>query len=513
MDLIKQNQKYILIIFSIGFLLFLFSLGNKFVWDDEEQIVNNTLIHSISNLPLFFSGGAFNSGGTGGLLGIYYKPMMTLSFSILHNIFGSRPFFFHLTSVFLHISSSVIVFLIFKSFFRDKRSLLLSLIFLVHPLYSEVVFYVANFQDVLFFFFGSLALLFSIQSKNKFLVTILLLLSLLSKETGIIFVLAVLFYKYWISSLLSLSIYAVMRLGIAKIGFDAHQISTIASLNLWQRLLNVPKIAFYYVQNLFVPTNLVPNQHWVITNVNFYNFWMPLLAVILFFAILIYFTFQKNKNYYLFLAIFILSFAMHMQIFPLDVTLSGRWFYLPIFGLLGMIGFFKPKLNIKYLESILYIIIISLSLITFRRSFDWKNGLTLYSHDAKIITDDFNLNNNLGVELFRIGKFKEAKINFQKSVDIAPYWWTNWNNLGAIVEREGDLETAATYYKKAIDNGNYYLAYENYALILIKQEKYGEAEKFIKDSTIFFPQNQRLIQYLQYIKQQTQTTPETEAKK
>lgn len=505
MELIKQNQKYILIIFSIGFFLFLFSLGNKFVWDDEEQIVNNTLIHSISNWPLFFS------GGTGSLLGIYYKPMMTLSFSLLYNIFGSHPFFFHLTSVFLHISSSVIVFLIFKKFFSDKRSLFLSLIFLVHPLYSEVVFYVANFQDVLYFFFGSLALLFSIQSKNKFLVTILLLLSLLSKETGIIFVLAVFYYKYWVSSALSLSIYAFMRLGVAKIGFDTHQISAIASLSLWQRLLNIPKMAFFYIQNLFVPINLVPNQHWVIANIDFFNFWMPLLVVILFFAILIYLTSQKNKGYYLFLAIFVLSFAMHMQIFPLDVTLSGRWFYLPMFGLLGMIGFFKPKLNIKYMESILYIAIICFSLITFKRSFDWKNGLTLYSHDAKIVTDDFNLNNNLGVELFRIGKFDEAKVNFQKSVDLAPHWWTNWNNLGAITEREGDLETAALYYKKAIDNGNYYLAYENYAMILIKQEKYEEAEEFVNNSLLYFPQNQTLMKLLQYIKQQTQTTPEIEA--
>lgn len=507
MELTKRNQKYILIIISIGFLLFLFSLGNKFVWDDEEQIINNTLIHSISNWPLFFSGGAFNSGGTGNLLGIYYKPMMTLTFSIIYTIFGSNPFFFHFTSVLLHITSSVIVFLIFKNFFSSKKSFFLSLLFLTHPLYSEVVFYAANFQDLLYFFFGSLALLLSIHGKNKFVVTFLLLLSLLSKETGIIFVLAVLFQKYWISSALSLSIYAVMRLGIAKIGFDAHQISTIAGLSLWQRLLNIPKIALYYIQNLFIPINLVPNQHWVVTNIDFYNFWLPLLASLIFFITLICFTFQKNKNYYLFLAIFILSFAMHMQIFPLDVTLSGRWFYLPMFGLLGMVGFSKPKLNIKYIESVLYIIIISFSLITFKRSFDWKNGLTLYSHDAKIVTDDFNLNNNLGVELFRIGEFKEAKINFQKSVDLAPYWWTNWNNLGAITEREGDLETAALYYKKAIDNGNYYLAYENYALILIKQGKFKEAQEFIENSLLYFPQNQKLIQYLQYIKQQTQTTP------
>ncbi len=197
----KSKLNIILIISLIGFFIFLPSLGNGFVWDDEEQIVNNTLIHSISNFPVFFSGGAFNSGGTGNLLGSYYKPLMTLSFSILYSLFGSTAFFFHLFSLTVHILSAIIIYLIFSYFFDKNKSFILSLLFLIHPLYSEVIFYAANFQDVLFFFFGSLALLLTIYKKNKqslplcgkLLITLLLLCSLLSKETGIIFVIITLF--------------------------------------------------------------------------------------------------------------------------------------------------------------------------------------------------------------------------------------------------------------------------------------------------------------------------------
>ena len=105
---------------------------------------------------------------------------------------------------------------------------------------------------------------------------------------------------------------------------------------------------------------------------------------------------------------------MHMQIFPLDVTISGRWFYLPMFGLLGILGHLKFK-KITYYIAVLLILIFSI--VTFIRSFDWKNGLTLYSHDAKIVKNDFNLENNLGVELYRIGKFNEASYHFQNSVN------------------------------------------------------------------------------------------------
>ncbi|MDP3917747.1 MAG: tetratricopeptide repeat protein [Candidatus Woesebacteria bacterium] len=490
----KNKLNIILIIFLVGFFVFLPSLGNGFVWDDEEQIVNNTLIHSISNFPVFFSGGAFNSGGTGSLLGIYYKPLMTLSFSILYSLFGSTAFFFHLFSLLIHILSAIIVYLIFEHFFDKSKSLILSLLFLVHPLYSEVVFYAANFQDILFFFLGSLALLLTIYKKNKIFITLLLLFSMLSKETGIIFVIITLFYNSWLPSLISISIYSTMRFYIAKIGLSTHQISAISDLNLFERLLSIPKMAWYYFSNLIFPTNLVPNQHWVVTSFSLSDFWLPLILSILFLTIIIYFTFQKSKSYYFFLALFILSLAMHMQIFPLDVTLSGRWFYLPMFGLLGILGHLKFK---KVGYYILTLLILIFSIITFVRSFDWKSGLTLYSHDVKIVKNDFNLENNLGVELYRIGKFNEAKDHFQNSVNLAPLWWTNWNNLGAIYERENDLDKALDYYKKAIDNGNYYLAYENYAKILIKQKKFNEAEEFIKDTLKYFPNNQNLLELYQ----------------
>lgn len=490
----KFNKNIILIIVLIGFFVFLPSLGNGFVWDDEEQIVNNTLIHSLSNWPIFFSGGAFNSGGTGSLLGIYYKPLMTLFFSIIYSLFGLAPFFFHLFSLIIHILSAITIYLIFSYFFDKNKSFILSLLFLIHPLYSEVVFYAANFQDVLFFFFGSLAFLLTIYKKNKIIITLLLLFSILSKETGIIFLIVTLFYGSWIPSFFSISIYSIMRFYIAKIGLSPHQISAISDLNLFERMLSIPKMAWYYFSNLIYPVNLVANQHWVVTSFSPTNFYLPLILSTIFLTILIYMTFQKTKSYYFFLILFILSLAMHMQIFPLDVTLSGRWFYLPMFGLLGIIAHLKFN-KLTYIIAIILITIFST--ITFIRSFDWKNGLTLYSHDAKIVTNDFNLENNLGVELHRIGKFDEAKNHFQNSVNLAPNWWTNWNNLGASYEQENDLDKALSYYKKAIDNGNYYLAYENYAKILIKQKKFDEAKEFIKDTLKYFPNNENLLKLYQ----------------
>ncbi len=62
---------YLAIIAVIGFLVYVNSLPNGFVWDDEEQIVNNLVIRDWKNLPLLFESSTFYAGGAG-LSGGFY---------------------------------------------------------------------------------------------------------------------------------------------------------------------------------------------------------------------------------------------------------------------------------------------------------------------------------------------------------------------------------------------------------------------------------------------------------
>ena len=185
---------------------------------------------------------------------------------------------------------------------------------------------------------------------------------------------------------------------------------------------------------------------------------------------------------------------MHLQLVSLDMTVADRWFYFPMIGLLGMIGtmlsFWQGRMTIY----ISIIIICLFSIRSYIRTLDWKNGLTLFSKDIKIVSGSFDLENNLGVELFRAGDYKNAKIHFENSTKIAPFWWTNWNNLGAIYEREKNYQVAAEYYQKAINNGQYYLAYENLAKILVLHgNDQKKTEEFLQNTVRLFPRNQNLL--------------------
>ena len=541
-------RKSIYIILIIGLCLYFYSLFGKFLWDDEEQIVNNSYIHSISNIPEFFLGSTFNTGGAGSLTGIYYKPLLITLFSVIYSIFGNNSFFFHLFQLSLHIINSVCIFIIFNYFFNKiiikeikylKRfgiwiSFFGAILFLVHPINVESVVYISASQEVLFFTFGIMSFMFLILNKenikvfnvefNSYLLSgIFVLFAFLSKETGILFFIINIMYifvfqkdrfkKFIYYFVSTLSIYIILRFFIARIGLRGKGITPIMQLSFFERLINIPKVIFFYFKTFFYPRYLLISQNWIVEKINMKDFYIPFIIIITIFSILIYmiFYFYRNKLfnkcfiklYTFFLIWFIVGIGLHIQIIPLDMTVADRWFYFPIVGLIFILILITSFLIYKFRNVIKNIEIISFIIITFLltifscrtllRTFDWSSGLTLYQNDIKYNKNAYDLENNYGVELIRKNKVEDAKFHFEKSTKLKSDWWVNWNNLGVCYEREDDYEKALEYYKKSMQNADYYLAYENYTGLLINLKRNEEAKKFLEEEALVkFPYNNNL---------------------
>src|SRR5665213_1777591 len=187
-----------LIIAVLGFAFYFTGLTNSFQGDDVYQIVNNVPVHSITHIKLFFEGGTFYNGhGLAPLSGVYFRPLMMTVFSLLYTLFGPHPIYFHLFQLALCIGSSIILYLFFRYSFKPALALSLSLVFLLHPLNSQVAYAIPSMQDALFFFFGILALYLLLRLKSVrslLLVAACLFLSLLSKESGLLFTSMALLY-------------------------------------------------------------------------------------------------------------------------------------------------------------------------------------------------------------------------------------------------------------------------------------------------------------------------------
>jgi tetratricopeptide (TPR) repeat protein len=514
--------KAIFWIIVVGLFVFGNGMFNGFVGDDDLQVVNNLFVHSIGNAVTFFTGSTFYNGGTQQAAGVYYKPVLSVYYSLIYTFFGPNNFAFHFFQLMLHITNAGILFLIFKRFLKKSISFFLALIFLIHPINSEAVYYVSAAQDTLFFFFGVLALYFldKINSRKKYIfVVIFLFLSLFSKETGVAFLFISVLYSFFfkrkylvrllISSSLTFACYILLR--VHAIGFLSKATNApICLLNFTERLINIPAIFAFYVKQFILPVNLSSSYQWIIKQVSFNSFFVPLIVDIMVISILfgiLLIQYKKKlgnelKAYAFFLCWFLIGMVIHLQLFSLDATAAERWFYFPIAGLLGMIGMgfgtLKVRINEKLAIIMISIIILLLSTRTFIRSFNWRDDFSLVSHDIKVSKDAYDLENGMGYQLFQQGKIKEAKIHAERSVALFPYL-TNYNSLGLMYLSLGEYENAKKSYEKALKFGDYYLTYENLAGLAVVYGDPDENIKFILNALGKFYQDATLWKLLAII--------------
>ncbi len=515
-----SKLQLILLILAAGALVYFNSLFNGFVWDDEEQIVKNTLVQNFSNLPLIFRYSTYYGGG-GAPTGWFYRPMMTLSYLINYSLWGPNAFGFHFFQVIIHLLNAALIFLVFSEIFsREKLSnskivgFLTALVFVVHPANVEAVAYIAALQESLYTLFALSIFLVLLWFKKTqdfrywFLLTFLLLLSLLSKESALfiiplMFVFLFFFQKEkivgWVfSSIFAFLGYLFLRLVVAQIPLLSPDIGPVAESSLSQRLTSLPYETVSYLRIIFFPKDLFISQHTLITDLSDFRFWGFLLLLLPCVAFFTWFGARKKSKLFFFFAFwFIGSLSLVLNIIPLDMIVAERWLYFPLIGFLGMmamiLAWFDRFSRVSRLVVPLFLAaVVLLGARTVIRNTNWHNGLTLYGHDIHLNPDAFDLQNNYGVELFRAGKIDEAKIHFERSIELYPRWWFAYNNLGAVYGRKGDLVQARRLYEQTLKISDYYSAYENLGFNLLKTASPEEAISFLVRAILKFPQNSRL---------------------
>lgn len=549
-----KNSVAIILILIAGFLVYINALPNGFVWDDEEQIVNNAVIRDWENLPLLFTSSTFYAGGAG-LSGGFYRPIVSLSYLFNYHVWGLMPFGFRIFQLLFHLFNLVLIFYLLKKILDNQKiqnsmtvAGLAVLLFAVQPANVESVAYLGSIGEILYTFFILLGIFIfitginyknrTIKNKNFDIAFLLIFCGLLAKETAVV-ALPLLFFYLWIfvkprlkvylsfffSSSMTVGAYLILRFFVAKISAVQTHYAPISIASFWERIQTIPLAVLVYLKIIFFPNDLSISRHFVVASSSDIRFWGA-LAILLASAVAFCFYFYKTraKIPFFFSLWFFVSLAPALNVIPLEMTTAERWLYFPLIGMSALVSLLVVTLIGKtkgfwrhVFCGVLVLIIMALAIRTVIRNADWKDGLTLYTHDVKIVSrvspkGSFDLENNCGVELFRAGKIDEAEGHFRKSVELQPRWPYSQNNLGAVLEQKNDLEGALAQYKKAIEVDDYYLAYENVGGILIKMKKYGEAKDFIEKSLLKFPQNNKLKLYLAWLYAADNVSPKEEDK-
>lgn len=483
------TKRIISVYLLIGFFIYFNALFGEFIWDDQMQIVNTSWTYSIANIPHIFSTGQF---------GIFYRPVFYSFLTLIHSTFGSNVFFFHITQVAIHTTNTILIFILFRKFFADKISFFLALLFLIHPINTEAVSYISAVSDPLFILFGLIA--FHIMMKDKLswrqvsLACALILLSFLTKEAGFLLLLFIVIYrlqfrkgehlKTGLFAVIPIALYFYLRFEVAHTFFaKAVHFAPITVAPFSERLITIPKIVFFYISTFFLPVKLSIAQHWIVKSITFKDFYLPLVADALFMGALLFLGWQIYKRngkmflYFVFFFLwFLVSLVLYLQLFPLDMTVAERWFYLPMIGLLGMIGLVVQNAHIRsqsfkaFIFTSFIIVLSIFALRTIVRNTNWHTPYALLSHDVQITRDSFDIENNYSTELMRLNKYDEALVHAKKAITLNPRYSPAWATAGNIYAQKKEYKTAIFYLKKALDiDGGNFFAFHNmiYSYILI----------------------------------------------
>lgn len=136
-----QRNAFSLALFVITFIVFGNGIFNKYALDDEFYTAgsNKYTQQGVKAIPKIFTTRTFyNNDGSG----YSYRPVALASFAIEIQLFGEHPEVSHFVNVLLYAFTVLLLFALLRRWFSAQGnwfSFFIALLFLLHPLHTEVV--------------------------------------------------------------------------------------------------------------------------------------------------------------------------------------------------------------------------------------------------------------------------------------------------------------------------------------------------------------------------------------
>ena len=487
----KLSLIFILAIFLISFLTYFNTFFNSFTHDDKFIVSENKIFQNQKNIAFLFSNDYFNISQE-----VSYRPIVTLTYFIDYKLFGINPIPYHIENIVLHSIVCVLCYLLFLVFFQNPIiSFISTLLFIVHPINSEVVNSIGYREDelsALFFLISTLCFMriirhietqsvASLQIHHHNLISLLLianlsfLFGLFSKENCvmipvIMFLYVVIFYSkrrdtiYRVSTIIIPSIFLILIFYFI-IRFSVIKFAGEAGLNyiggsIVTSLITTSVIIMRYFLLIIFPLKL--SIEYPINPIS--SFLNPIFLfsflVIIFVFFSIYKFLNRNRTAGFFSLWFFITLIPTMNFIPILNPMAERYLYLPLIGVCGLVGSFllqTKKEKQKYFISFLLVISAVFMLRTFIRNYDWKDDITLAKKTIQTTPNSVKSHYNLGYYYLKANVLSQAEEEFRKAIEIDKNYAPAYNNLGLIYKELGNNDKALQYYLKTLEIDKNYI--------------------------------------------------------
>src|ERR1700757_4407171 len=145
----------------LAFAVYSRSLLCGFLRDDGPQIIHNPQIQSWEYLPQLLGSHLWSQWGADRNLH-FYRPLFSIWMLLVHTVGGLSPWFWHLSSILLHVAATYLVFRLCQRLTAsDSGAAAAASVFAVHPIHVDAVTWVSASNELLFtvFALGSILIL------------------------------------------------------------------------------------------------------------------------------------------------------------------------------------------------------------------------------------------------------------------------------------------------------------------------------------------------------------------
>jgi len=532
---VNENHFFLwgILIFLFTFVLYSITLQHKFVLDDFGALADNWVIKKgISGIPIILT--TSYRYGINMLTDNLYRPLSQVMFAIEWQMVPKNPMIHHFFNVFFYALSCWLLFVVLRKYFPKVNPFILlvvTLLYTVHPLHTEVVANIKGRDEIMSFLFLMCTLLaihrwFVKRSAVSLgLALLCYFLSFMSKE-GVITMLVVFPLMGWyftsstkkdiiISTALMIIpavIYIAIRSSIlSKYGSDGDAAIVDNFLNAApdkaSYLATAVMLLGKYLWMLLIPTPLVSDYSFNQIPIVGWADWRVLLSLLVYLALAAYSIFKIKKRSPIVFGIlfFLISISIYSNVLmPIGSSFAERFMFLPSLGfcialVFGCAKLFKvPDNDIslsivpKIRRSPVFVALFGVLLLAYGgktvvRAAEWKDQYTLFGKDIKRSPNSAHLRYYWGLALRdRAVEQKDQNIQnqmmwsaieqFNKAVSIYPSYPDCYEQLGLAYYRVKDLNKSMENYQKALAlNNTKAVTWSNMGIIYFEQGNYPKA--------------------------------------
>jgi tetratricopeptide (TPR) repeat protein len=512
----------------LGTVLFLNAVKGEFVYDDQRQIVRNSLIQDPTQAWHALTSDVWAFKGSGIAASNYWRPTFVGWMILNYRFFGveqSLPW--HITNIVLNVGVIVLAFFLLRRF--GLSSLVagtIVILFAAHPAHTESVAWISGSPDLLMALglLGSLWFVRTIRERSAgsiwFWALVFFAIALGAKESAIFFPLAV-FAVFWrfpgsnetrgraapeavmqcAPFVILAVIYFVMRIGVlgqfAEPPVDAPSFGSM--------LLSIPSAFAFYLRQIVFPYWIGPSyplRPVTIHTLGWWNFVLPLIVSAASLVAMFWLA-RRSMVQRVGFALFVLTLfpAMNISAFIPEQMVHDRYLYLPLLGFLMMtipelarwaerVVADRPQRVEWALFGLAALLCIPLGLQTVRNNRAWLSNMALWERSIQVDPNSSWNYQQYGAELLEKGKPDEALVAYDRSIAIHPNppalmgRGRGYQAKGKMASAEADFQSVIDLPNERVPAYTLYQAYEGLSINYQQQHRWDDAAALIRKGRV-----------------------------